>query len=151
MKLHALLVLRKHYTTSRLPYRLQGKHATILEATDVGRMWMRWSDDAVDQLYEVIGERIRAARAHAGTTQTELGQRVGLTRSSIANIEAGRQRAMIHTLLQVADALEVALADVVPKCDSAGHGSAVLPSSTLDGQPPTTHDFVTAALRRASE
>ncbi|MCA1671851.1 MAG: helix-turn-helix domain-containing protein, partial [Actinobacteria bacterium] len=107
-------MLRKQDTTSRLSYRLQSKHATILETTDVGRVWMRWSDDAVDQLYEVIGERIRAARVHAGTTQTELGQRVGLTRSSIANIEAGRQRAMIHTLLQVAQALEVALADVVP-------------------------------------
>jgi len=112
---------------------------------------MRWSDDAVDQLYEAIGERIRAARVHARTTQTELGQRVGLTRSSIANIEAGRQRVMIHTLLQVADALEVVLADVVPECNSASHSSAVLPSSTLDGQPSTTHDFVTAALRRASE
>ncbi|MGH2892604.1 MAG: helix-turn-helix domain-containing protein [Solirubrobacteraceae bacterium] len=111
---------------------------------------MQWPDDAVYQLYEAIGDRIRGARARCRTTQTELGQRVGLTRSSIANIEAGRQRAMIHTLLQIANALEVTLADLVPDLGSTLHASDLLPSDTLNGQPLTTHDFVTSALRRAS-
>jgi transcriptional regulator with XRE-family HTH domain len=111
---------------------------------------MQWSDEAVDQLYKAIGDQIQAARARSRMTQTELAQRVGRTRSSIANIEAGRQRAMIHTLLQIADVLGVALRELVPERDSASHTNTPLSSDTLDGQPPTTHDFVTAALRRAS-
>jgi len=112
---------------------------------------MQWSDDVIEQLYEAIGDRIRAARVRARVTQTELGERVGLTRSSIANIEAGRQRAMVHTLLQVADALETSLPELVPERLSVSRTSGALPSNTLQGQPLTTHDFVTAALRRASE
>ena len=111
---------------------------------------MQWSDEAVDQLYEAIGDRIRAARARSRMTQIELAQRVGLTRSSIANVEAGRQRAMIHALLQIADVLGVSLGELVPEFHSASHTSTLLSSDTFDGQPPTTHDFVTAALRRAS-
>lgn len=111
---------------------------------------MQWSDGAVDQLYESIGDRIRAARARSRMTQVELAQRVGLTRSSIANIEAGRQRAMIHALLRIADVLGVVLGELVPELVSASHTSTLLSSDTFDGQPPTTHDFVTAALRRAS-
>jgi len=47
-----------------------------------------------------IGRRIRDARVGAGLTQDELAGAVGLTRASIANVEAGRQ---------VVDALRLAL------------------------------------------
>ena len=38
-----------------------------------------------------IGRRIRRARDKAGITQEELAAAVGLSRTSIANLEAGRQ------------------------------------------------------------
>ena len=37
-----------------------------------------------------------------------------VTRASIANIETGKQRILAHTLFQLANALEVDLADIVP-------------------------------------
>lgn len=37
-----------------------------------------------------------------------------MTRASIANIEAGKQRVLAHTLVQLADALEVELSDLLP-------------------------------------
>jgi len=40
-------------------------------------------------------------------TQGELARLVGMTRTSISNIEGGRQKLQIHTLYDVAQALEV--------------------------------------------
>jgi transcriptional regulator with XRE-family HTH domain len=51
------------------------------------------------------GQRIHAARVMAGLTQLELAGRLGLTRSSIANIEAGRQRVMAAQVPPAAEAL----------------------------------------------
>lgn len=46
-----------------------------------------------------LGARLAEARKSAGLTQTDLGNRMDLTRSSIANIEAGRQRILVVTLM----------------------------------------------------
>lgn len=60
---------------------------------------------AEDALYEALGRRVTRARLRRGLTQAELGTAVGLVRSSIANIEAGRQRMQIHVLLAMAAVL----------------------------------------------
>lgn len=57
-------------------------------------------------IYRRIGELIRAAREKAGLTQEELGQRIGLTRTSITNIENGRQNIQVHTLYSIASVLD---------------------------------------------
>jgi transcriptional regulator with XRE-family HTH domain len=60
----------------------------------------------VRAFYEDFGERVRVAR---GTlSQRALGARVGLSRGSISNVEAGRQHVPLHLLLRFADALGVA-------------------------------------------
>jgi transcriptional regulator with XRE-family HTH domain len=46
--------------------------------------------------------------------QEELGTLTGLTRASIANIESGRQRVLLHQILQFAEALRVDLTSLVP-------------------------------------
>ncbi|WP_216213063.1 helix-turn-helix domain-containing protein [Amycolatopsis aidingensis] len=112
---------------------------------------MRWPEDAVNQLYEAIGDRIRAARTQHRLTQAHLGKRLGLTRSSIANIEAGRQRVMIHWLVQIAEELDVPPATLFALPDQpARTAKALLAPDSLDGQPDTTHDFVSSVLRRAT-
>ncbi len=58
-------------------------------------------------LYEELGRVVRAQRESAGMTQGELARLVGMTRTSISNIESGRQKLQIHTLYDVARALEV--------------------------------------------
>jgi len=60
------------------------------------------SDD-VDQVYAVLGHRIRELRHDKGLTQIDLAHALGLSRTSIANIEVGRQRILMHQLLQLAD------------------------------------------------
>ncbi len=39
----------------------------------------------------------------------------GLSRASIANIENGKQRVLLHQLFQFADALQVSLSDLIPE------------------------------------
>jgi transcriptional regulator with XRE-family HTH domain len=62
---------------------------------------------AINGLYLEVGQRITAARKARGYTQADLGRTVGLSRSSIANIESAVQRAPFHTLLGIAQALDV--------------------------------------------
>ena len=56
-------------------------------------------------IYAVIGQRIRARRDWLGMTQERLAEAVGLTRTSITNIEAGRQECSVLVLYRIAQAL----------------------------------------------
>ena len=71
-----------------------------------------------DDLYIAIGKRIRAARERVGLTQEALGDLVGLGRTSITNIERGRQRMTVHTLFGLADAVGEVPAALLPTAPS---------------------------------
>ena len=65
--------------------------------------------------YERLGKRISDLRRNKlELTQRELSDRIALSRTSLANIEKGRQQLLLHHALEIADALEVKLSDVVP-------------------------------------
>jgi len=67
-----------------------------------------------DLIYQSIGKLVRIRREKLNLTQDDLAQRVGLKRTSITNIEKGRQRIQVHTLYDLATALEVDLPALVP-------------------------------------
>ena len=46
--------------------------------------------------YLLFGARVRQLREVLGMTQDDLRRKIGLTRASIANIEAGKQRVLLH-------------------------------------------------------
>ena len=50
-------------------------------------------------------------------TQEELGRRVDLSRTSITNIEKGRQRILLHQLVDIAAALDAKPQDLMPPDD----------------------------------
>ncbi|SRR5712691_1805416 len=56
-------------------------------------------------IYEMIGARIRDERRKQHLTQDELASRVGLKRTSITNVERGRQKLLVHTLVEIANCL----------------------------------------------
>jgi transcriptional regulator with XRE-family HTH domain len=66
-------------------------------------------------LFEIIGKKIRDFRENMKMSQTVLGEKVELTRSSVANIESGRQKVQIDTLYKIAQILEVEIQDLLPK------------------------------------
>lgn len=57
--------------------------------------------------YREVGQRIRRFRKGAGRTQHQLADQIGVSRASIANIEAGRQNFMLHYVYAIAEALEL--------------------------------------------
>jgi transcriptional regulator with XRE-family HTH domain len=67
----------------------------------------------VDRFYVQLGRRIRAARTKAQLRQDQLGQSLGLSRTSVTNIEQGRQRLQVHHLALVSEALRVPIAELV--------------------------------------
>jgi transcriptional regulator with XRE-family HTH domain len=75
---------------------------------------------AVDQIYTDVGKRIRDARGRAGLSQEDLAAAVALKRTSITNIESGRQKLLLHTFVDVAAALGVSPAALLPELTPAG-------------------------------
>ncbi|HXT35016.1 MAG TPA: helix-turn-helix transcriptional regulator [Chloroflexota bacterium] len=67
------------------------------------------------EVYGHIGREIRAARHRRGMTQAELGACVELTRASLNNIEAGRQRLTIQMLYDIASILGVDPCSLLPR------------------------------------
>jgi transcriptional regulator with XRE-family HTH domain len=65
-------------------------------------------------IYDYISIRILQFRKAANLSQLELAEKVGLTRTSIVNMEAGRQRMPIHTLVNIAEALGRNITDFFP-------------------------------------
>lgn len=73
-------------------------------------------------IYPELGAAVRSAREHAGMTQAELAERVGLSRTSITNIERGRQVVLVHHLIELSAALGTTAADLLPGPSRAGRG-----------------------------
>ena len=71
------------------------------------------SEDAA-ALYRLVGERVRKARKRLGISQEDLAKRLGKTRTSIVNIEAGRQRPPVHVLWSIATHLKTEIALLLP-------------------------------------
>ncbi len=46
-------------------------------------------------------------------TQDELASCIGLTRTSIANIESGRQKLLLHTLIRISNCLAASAAEIL--------------------------------------
>lgn len=71
------------------------------------------------KLYEIVGRRVTEARKAAKLTQEELALSVSLTRTSITNIEKGRQKLLLHTLFDLAHAMQVPVSQLMPNLEPA--------------------------------
>ena len=60
-----------------------------------------------EQLYKGLGQRLLRHRSEAGRTQEQVAKDLGLQRTSITNIEQGRQRILVHQLFLLAAAVGV--------------------------------------------
>ena len=67
------------------------------------------------QVYFELGRLLRQARDRRGLTQAEVAASVGLTRTSVSNIEKGRQKMLLHSLYDFAGALGIEPASLLPQ------------------------------------
>ena len=65
------------------------------------------------QRRKAVGERIRAARIRASLTQERVALDAEIDRPSVVRIEQGQQSPTLDTLIRLADAIGVPLADLV--------------------------------------
>jgi len=66
------------------------------------------------ELYAGLGRAVRSARQQKNVTQDQLAKAVGLTRTSVVNIEKGRQKVPLDTLYEIASALGTTVQNLLP-------------------------------------
>ncbi len=86
-----------------------------------------------EKLYELVGQKVERQRREAKLSQTQLAQRCGLARGSIANIESGNQRPTLHTLWSLADALGVDMRSLLPSRDEFLKSETYTATSKITG------------------
>jgi|SRR5579883_6448 len=69
----------------------------------------------LNEFYRQLGEGIRRARKQRKLSQDALAKLVGLTRTSLTNIESGRQHPPLHTFCDIVEQLKVEFADLLPR------------------------------------
>lgn len=83
-------------------------------------------------LYRLLGERIRAARTQVRPTasQTAIANALGMSRTSIVNIEKGRQHTSLHVIWEIAERLNVEAGSLIPT--RRDYMASTQPSGDLD-------------------
>ena len=93
--------------------------------------------------YQRFGSNLRQARKAAGLSQTDLALAISLTRTSVSNIEKGRQKVLLHTFGELLRVLNVQPGDLLP-------APAMRSASSLSRLKELAHDerdFVRRGLR----
>jgi transcriptional regulator with XRE-family HTH domain len=100
----------------------------------------------VEPFYREFGDRLRLSRQAKGMSQAEVAPGVGLSRTSVANIERGRQRMSLHLLMEFARILDVEPADLLPPVHPEPE---VKPDRRLRGLSATDQEPFLRIMRRA--
>lgn len=74
-----------------------------------------------EAVYRAFGRKLREIRQRKRVPQQELATFSGLTRSSIANIESGKQRVLLHQVLLFAWALDATVDELMPSSAKTPH------------------------------
>lgn len=102
-----------------------------------------------DFLYKKIGERIRDRRTKAKLTQGQLADAIGVLRTSITNIEAGRQKAPLHVLYELCTVLGAEMTEILPTGSEVvqDNGMSIKIGGRVKTVPPKSADFLQQLLK----
>jgi transcriptional regulator with XRE-family HTH domain len=100
----------------------------------------------IEDFYKTVGERIQSARLAAGISQAQIATTLGLTRSSVANLEAARQHISLFHFVLVSQALNTAMDDLLPHKPASSLPEIM--ENELADSPKTTRAFVRGAVAR---
>ena len=68
------------------------------------------------ELYRRLGRAVADRRRELRLTQSDIAEKLGLSRASLANLENGRQRIMVHQLFALVNALRLqSILELVPE------------------------------------
>lgn len=100
---------------------------------------------ATERFYADLGAKIRARREAMGLTQAALADEIGISRTSLTNIEGGRQRLLVDQLAQLCSTLSVSPSELVPPNPK----SVVTAPQSLSGMPAVA-SFVESVIGKPS-
>ena len=106
-----------------------------------------------DPISQAFGAKLAHHRKKIRMTQMDLAKRVGLSRTTIANIERGRQTVSLPLFFRFAIALNVAVEDLLPSVHVSLSGKAMsheIPS-TLENAPSKAQIWAEEVLQEAEE
>jgi transcriptional regulator with XRE-family HTH domain len=112
--------------------------------------WLASQNAQVEPIYRAFGRSLRSARREVQLTQETLGKRVGLSRTSITNIERGNQHVGLHLLYDLAKAVGVRPAELLPDEQEAVSDGPSL-NEVLAGMRPSDRAKVEREIKRLSE
>lgn len=67
------------------------------------------------RLYRVLGQKIRELRKENHYKQADLAEKVGLERTSITNIETGRQKVTVFILYKICSTFHIDINVLLPR------------------------------------
>jgi transcriptional regulator with XRE-family HTH domain len=98
--------------------------------------------------YQELGANIRERRKALELSQEALARLVGLTRTSLTNIENGRQHPPLHTFCEIIQHLKVDVADLLPRRAAGGEANGIdlQAMAAQKARSPGELAFITGAL-----
>ena len=100
-------------------------YVCVIDMTDA-----LWQSDSMENasVYGLLGRAVAARRDEINLTQQTLADKIGLSRASVANIESGRQKVLLHQVYALVRALGLkSITDLVP--------AAPLPETASKSEP----------------
>ncbi|MCP4617033.1 MAG: helix-turn-helix domain-containing protein [Bradyrhizobium sp.] len=102
-----------------------------------------------NDFYTKLGDSIRRRREELRLTQAELGESLGLSRTSVTNIERGRQRLLIDQFQGLCKALGVSMETLLADVDAETRPVVRQPSELR--RMPTVTAYLQRTLVKAGE
>jgi transcriptional regulator with XRE-family HTH domain len=109
------------------------------------------NDNNIEAFYAAVGRNVRNVRIRHEVSQTQLANLIGFNRSSVANLEAGRQRIALHLFFLIAEALDARPEEILPDMqllEEINPATIDLLDEHLEGASSTTQDFVRGTIAR---
>ena len=100
-------------------------------------------------LYREFGILLAAERRRKHLSQARFGAQVGLSRTSVTNIECGRQPIQLHTLYLFAAVLQTDLTKLLPK--ESALNEIVAPAGTFNEKQASYIEQVRQMITRAEK
>lgn len=88
-------------------------------------------------VYRDFGRKFRVSRGESRLTQDMLAHQIGLSRTSVTNIERGRQAVLLHQVYDIARALDTTVQALLPDEEPA-----------LEIAPPALDEAVPEGVRK---
>jgi DNA-binding XRE family transcriptional regulator len=73
------------------------------------------NENKENAIYEIVGANIKRFRQDIKMNQMSLASKINLSRTSLVNIEQGKQHPSLFLLLKIAQSLGVTLHDLIPE------------------------------------